>query len=407
MGNNGGNYAPVYYNIQNAGYAGLALTEQRKRQHDTLDAFFGDIKRRQLDPSQYYDLGAQFGGMQGLGGATDGGYGNGGGFQQGNGFRQQSHDMGAGGGGGGVGAATATMTVPPMQNLDTHFSNLKTRNDLLSIDQFLEQLQKTVYESSNVVAANRDGAGPLVQPTAMMGAVDPDLRNSPPEYSRSQTQSTVDSAGFTPGSGLSGHSPASAHSQPANTGYPTLPSVGTMAHHAMGPMQQQSSGLPPSTLGNAYEDQDRERRYSGSFLQRARPASTGSDKSQSAIKEEEESFEKRLRQAALGSSSPQQPAPPAIMGPPTKSGQEDREASSASDEQLEGWVQNMRTIEMLRKYVHSRLEEGQFQEGTSPPSEGRENEQDHTTPKAGSPETRDYPMDDVKASVAYPTLRST
>lgn len=403
MGQGGGNYGPVYYSMPQTGYAGLALTEQRKRQHDTLDAFFGDIKRRQLDPSQYFDLGAQFGGMQGLPMFAEGSYGNG--YQ--NGYHQNTSF----GGGDSGDVATTQMTVPPVHNFDTNFNNLKSKNDLMSIDQFLEQLQKTVYEHSATVAVGRetDTLGRNGQPYQVpTGTVDPQLekdRESPPGSSISATDSS-NTSGFTSGSHISSHSPASVHSHHTNvnptTGYPSLPSVGAMANQQMGNFMQQPSGMPPNGLGNAYEDESRGRRYSGGYLQRAKPSSPQShhsDESRTSAGDKE-GITKDMKKTGLN--SPIQ-NPPKVMEPSLKGGSGDNsDGSNAQDERVERWVQNMRTIEALRRYVYDRLQNGEFENG-SPTSDGLDREDGNTTPKANSP--RDYPMEDVK-SVAYPTLRN-
>lgn len=412
MGGAGGNYGPVYYNIPQTGYAGLALTEQRKRQHDTLDAFFGDIKRRQVDPTHYFDLGAQFGGMQGLPMFADGGYGGGGGggggySMSGNGPPHNEFSTHVGGGGG---VATAPMAIPQPHHFDsTTFNNLKTKNDLVSIDQFLEQLQKTVYEHSATVAA-----GGVARPTEAMhtfssGNVDPTLGGgSPGRDTVSTNDSSVNTPGLTTGSDMSSRSPGSVHSYNSNvnptTGYPSLPSVGAMANQFMGNMMpQQSSGVPPSGLGSAYED-DRGRRYSGGNLQRAKPASPRSPHSEesSGSGGDKEGIEKGMKKTALG--SPTQ-IPPEVMEPPVKTSQnESGESSNPQEEHMERWVNNMRTIEAIRRYVHGRLQQGDFEGSNSPGSEDKDNENGSSTPKAHSP--KDYPMEDIK-SVAYPTLRST
>ena len=400
--NNGGNYGPVYYNIQNAGYAGMALTEQRKRQHDNLDAFFGDVKRRQLDPTQYYDLGAQFGGMQNMPMFADGGYHHGyqNGFQSGLNQQQQQQQHNAFGGG----TATATMAPAPVPNFDVNFSNMKTKNDLLSIDQFLEQLQKTVYEhSTNVV--NRDinrADQPLVQAT-YTDNVDPNLPmrgDSPPgPFSATASSTTDNTAGLTPGSQMSSHSPASVHSNHA-TSYPSLPSVAALQSQQMGGFIQQPSGVPPNGLGNAYEDTDRIRRHSGAYLQRAKPGSPQSPRSnEDNSGSSEKDLKKEARDTPMHSPTDQSLS---VMEPPAKPNQgEGRDGSNGPDERLEGWVQNMRTIEMLRKYINQKLQLGEFEDSSSPASSEKEHE-GNTTPKAEE-SSRDYDMEDIKA-VAYPSL---
>ena len=389
----GGGYGPVYYNIPQTGYAGLALTEQRKRQHDTLDAFFGDVKRRNIDPSQYYDLGTQFGGMSSLPMFSDGGYhGNGGGGNYGNSYHAGPNQHFGGDGAGGGGTATSTMAMPQPPNFDT-FNNLKTKNDLMSIDHFLEQLQKTVYEQSNRIVPGRPANEGMVHQGIAVGNIDPAFdraRNSPPGSSFSATDSSTTGPSYsTPGSHLSSHSPASAHSHPSQTGssgYPTLPSVAAMSQNQqMGNFmpQQSSGGVPPNGLGNQYEDFERGRRYSGGYMQRMKPASPHSQHSDGSRGSTEG---KDIKPASPGK-------------------HESNEGENAQDERLEGWVQNMRTIEALRKYLNNRIQHGEFEaEGSPSGSADAKMEDGQATPKASSP-AKDYPMEDAK-SVAYPTLRS-
>ena len=402
-GGQGGNYGPIYYNIPHTGYAGLALTEQRKRQHDTLDSFFGDIKRRQLEPTQYFDLGTQFGGMQSMPMITDGGYGAG--YSAGN----QTNEFAGSGGGAEGGVGIAPMAVPQSQQFDpATFSNLKTKNDLLCIDRFLEQLQKTVYERSATIAVENAGRA-IAQQTANAGNLDPELvpaRGSPGQYSMPTDESSATTPGLANDSEMSTRSPRSVHSFQSNlnttTQYPSLPSATAMTNPYAGDMMQQHpSSVPPGGLGSTYED-DRTRRYSGDNLQRARSTSSRSPhNNESHSNDDKESIENGMKKTAL--SSPTESAPPTSIEPPTKSGQnESVEGMSNQEEHMERWVNNMRTIETLRRYLHGRLQQGEFEDSGSP-SSGIKEENGDTTPKANSP--KDYPMEELK-SVAYPALRA-
>ncbi|KAL9086341.1 MAG: hypothetical protein Q9159_004241 [Coniocarpon cinnabarinum] len=409
MGN--GSYGPVYYNMpQNNGYTGLALTEQRKRQHDTLDAFFGDVKRGQLSPSQYVDLGAHFGSMQSLPAFNDAGFSTG--FQN---NPQHHHNMYGNGG-----AATATMTSPPPPSTDVNFDNLKTRNDLLSIDAFLEQLQKTVYEhSTNVVRRPEVGVGPSgesLQQPMYNGVLDPNLdrRPSPPESLTATTSTNGDyTAGVTPEAHMNSHSPASAHSQHnhAHPTYPSLPSTAALAQQHGESFMQQASGVPPSGLGDAFENQDRMRRHSGGHLQKAKTESTPIvSKSEKDV----EGFDKIKKELGIGKEAedaktsdsdldPSLQQPPNSLDTPARAGQsEDSETPSAQDERLEGWVQNMRAIESLRHFINRRLQHGDYEMDALPESSHSPPEDDRTPPRSDE-QSQDYSMEDVKA-VAYPSL---
>lgn len=420
-----GGYGPVYYNMpQSANFAGTQLTENRKRHHDMLDQFFGDAKRRQIDSSQYMDLGAQFGGPQNLPLALGNGFesgGGGGGFGAGYGGPMHRGDEYSGG------PATMSMSTGPAFSMP--FTNAKTKNDLMSIDQFLLQLQNTVYEHSGQAQPRAAGA------TEANNGIDPGLRDSPPNslpgmsHTDSTASSVVDTPGLTPGSShISNYSPTSAHSQhnrdyPAssrastgNTAYPTLPPAisandgifgGQSAHYGA------QNSMPPAGLGSPYEDQEARRRYSGGYLQRAQPPtsrsphSNGSDESQSA--------EQDIKGGQMEGTEREQMPPP--------SQRPDREGSTGSansDEKLEAWVQNMRVIEAIRRFVQGRLQNGEYEEESNEgSSSGAATPRPaHAAPQAqmvkveaSQGQSQDHDMKDASheqvQDVAYPTLRAT
>lgn len=427
-----GGYGPVYYNMpQSANFAGAGLTENRKRHHDMLDQFFGDAKRRQIDSSQYMDLGAQFGGIQNLplalGTGFDSGAGNGG-YSGGYGGPMQRGDEYSGG------PATMSMSTGPAFSMP--FTNAKTKNDLMSIDQFLLQLQNTVYEHSGQAQARPSGA------TEANSGIDPGLRDSPPNslpgmsHTDSTASSVVDTPGLTPGSShISNYSPTSAHSQQhreytasssagaGTTSYPTLPPAVHANDTAFGAQSghygvQQS--LPPAGLGSPYEDQEARRRYSGGYLQRAQPPaprsphSVGSNGSQST--------EQDVKNVKTDGADREQMPPPS-----PRPDREGSTGSAGSDEKLEAWVQNMRVIEALRRFVQGRLQSGDYDdaEGTPPQtSVDNDNSSGAGTPRAVAPQAQmvkseggqglqeqDQDMKDVgnepAQDVAYPTLRTT
>ena len=134
-------YGPVYYAVNQAQQLNNDSYEIRKRAaYDALNEFFGDAKRRAIDPSTYYDVGQRLMGLQGVQLPVVSG---GGGYQGGGG-------MGDYGGGG---TMLAHASHPPMHSYSLPLPNLRTKSDLLNIDQFLEQLQSTVYENPNHATA--------------------------------------------------------------------------------------------------------------------------------------------------------------------------------------------------------------------------------------------------------------
>merc|ERR1711964_814622 len=104
--------------------------ETRKRGYDALDHFFGQVRRRELDPANFQNISRRLFELQGLQlpqiiptslavpayqpVSVGGGY--------------ESEDP------------IQAYSLPPM-------GNAKTRGDLTSIDQILEQMQATIYEN--------------------------------------------------------------------------------------------------------------------------------------------------------------------------------------------------------------------------------------------------------------------
>ncbi|EHK99128.1 putative pH-response transcription factor pacC/RIM101 [Glarea lozoyensis 74030] len=134
-------YGPVYYNVGHGHDMGHhAAYDSRKRGFDALNEFFGDAKRRNIDPSSYEQVGQRLMALQGIpihsGGLAD---------YMPTGPAMVSVDGHHGGHHGGP--------MPPHQYALPPMPNLRTKNDLMNIDQFLEQMQSTVYESSNAAAA--------------------------------------------------------------------------------------------------------------------------------------------------------------------------------------------------------------------------------------------------------------
>lgn len=377
------------------------MNESRKRGHDVLNDFFGDVKRRHIDPNQYHDLSARFGGyhnnIQPMLSSYQSGYGSGG------------HDD--------FGVSTAYQTAShPHGAFSMPFPELRSKNDLMSIDSFLEKLQNTVYEHPDHAAAS--GVLPMgqVQHTGLH------LRssNSPPRLSYASSQGSTpgvyhhgslsaasgidDTPALTPSSYQSTHSPSSVHSSQLHgspvtraTGalYPMLPSVSALTD-----MQSGTAGVPHSSLGNTYDEVENRRRYSGGYLQRAQPASPTS------AREGEDKLTELAKQATAE-------APEVDVSPPTPRAEARSPCdtpgndSDDADERQEAWVQNMRMIEALREFVRIRLERGEFDENDEVTSEQKHEPEQDQQPEQEEP--RDVEMEDAdvrERESLYPVLRA-
>ncbi|KAM5445256.1 hypothetical protein MaudCBS49596_007679 [Microsporum audouinii] len=404
-------YGNVYYAVGHDA-AHQASYESKKRGYDALNEFFGDLKRRQFDPTSYAAVGQRLLNLHGLplplthAGAVPeyqpvpamvsvGGHG---GYQSGPIPAQSYH-------------------LPPM-------GNLRTKADLMNIDQFLEQMQSTVYESDENVAA----AG-VAQPGAhyVQGPLSYRTTNSPPTQhqqhhhqqqqqhphataaatnamnstaSRSPHASTP---ALTPPSSAqsytSGRSPislASSHGMspthhPSTAGmYPTLPATTGQDSLSSGYPTTVSSAAPPSTLSSVFDD-DR-RRYTGGMLQRSRP---DIDLSAPSIKRDEEP---KLSNSVI---DPALRRPSSDMQAEMEEDGANRRSSSATptpttapatadDRQPGGeqqWVENVRLLQRLRDYVLERLNNGDYLD-----SDNEEEKKDAgEEPKEASTETGGYP----------------
>ncbi|KAF2264882.1 hypothetical protein CC78DRAFT_532750 [Lojkania enalia] len=345
-------YGPVYYAVNQQQLNNDSYEIRKRAAYDALNEFFGDAKRRAIDPTTYYDVGQRLMGLQGVPLPVVGGY------------QGSLPDYNGGG------TMVAHAAHPPMHSYSLPIPNLRTKNDLMNIDHFLEQLQSTVYENPNHAAA----AG-VQQPGAHYVHTGSAYRssNSPPGLATSHPQSShatavasasTETPALTPASSVlsynSQHSPSSGHS--ANTVsptsrasigsmYPTLPSVTAMS--------DMSAAAPSSGLAPAF-DADGRRRYSGNLLQKAAPDRRGSDHmdtsedgaspKESRRSSEQENLHHNVNQLAIHS--------PKVD--PALSMRSPSQVSSTSTEQPESsqqyWVENIRTIERLRAYIKDRIE---------------------------------------------------
>lgn len=353
---------PVYYPNHGGDVSGqhnAALGyDYRRRGYDALNEFFGDAKRRQIDPTSYAQVGQRLIALQGLPlhGGSIGDY------------IPAGPQMVSVDGHGGHGITPHHYALPPMPNL-------RTKNDLMNIDQFLEQMQSTVYESSNAAAAagiHQPGAHYAHQALGFRTSHSPPQtaihgltplsahqtahQNSVMGNSSAQSVTSTTPALTPPSSSVSytsGHSPTSSHGMSptsrhsSTAGYPSLPavSVGYSPH---------STTAPASTLGTNF-DSDPRRRYSGGMLQRAR--TEGMETSDTSATPSPKISNPQIIKTQHGSGL----IDPALSGV-SSPGERSEGGDSARDRAEEAWIENIRVIEALRLVIQERLKSGKYED---------------------------------------------
>ncbi|KAI0180965.1 hypothetical protein GGR52DRAFT_522416 [Hypoxylon sp. FL1284] len=341
-------YQPMSGRGDHMGYqASAADYDSRKRTYDALNEFFGDAKRRQLDANSYAHVGQRLLPLHGVLPIHSGSLGA---------EYLPSPAVMAVDGPAGHGPYQQHYSLPPMPNV-------RTKNDLVQIDQLLEQMQSTVYENSNTAAAagvHQPGSHYLPlnfrhsqSPPHSAAPAQSSMPNGP--YSAAHVASPLTNvsthsngtpavtppsstmsytSGHSPSASSSGLSPTSRHSSTA-TLYPTLPAV--------------TSGYPgqsaTSTLGPSF-DTDPRRRYSGGMLQRGNaapvPARPQIDREMSTTPKPES--------AMSTVSSP--------------SAESEASAEAREDQAYEAWLENVRVIEYLREYVIDRIKRKDYEPGS-------------------------------------------
>ncbi|KAL3479255.1 hypothetical protein BJX99DRAFT_86998 [Aspergillus californicus] len=417
-------YGNVYYALNPGPEPGHASYESKKRGYDALNEFFGDLKRRQFDPNSYAAVGQRLLSLQNLSlpVLTSAPLPE---------YQPMPAPVAVGGGPYGAPSHHApAYHLPPM-------SNVRTKNDLINIDQFLQQMQDTIYENDDNVAA----AG-VAQPGAhyVHNGMNYRTTHSPPTQIPSvhaaggpiMTSAHSPSTGtpaLTPPSSAqsytSGRSPISlpsAHrvSPPHESGasmYPRLPSA-TMADSMTAGYPTTSGAAPPSTLGGIFDHDDR-RRYTGGTLQRARPASRAASEGMDLSSDEKDGERTPTKSAAQISASLIDPALHA--GSPGSTSDDEatlRTAQAAAqvadrEDPQSLWVENVRLIEYLRDYIKNRLSEEKFEESEkvnhSPESvadDHMEGVETTSGPRSSRSQTPVLKNDADKDSVMYPSLRA-
>ncbi|KAK4043197.1 hypothetical protein C8A01DRAFT_13216 [Parachaetomium inaequale] len=318
-------HAPMYYSHAMGGSRADYIGHQaagfgeaaRKRDAESLNEFFGSVKRAQIDPRSYAQIGrslmpihSSLGMHAGGGLATE--Y-----------MPQAPHTLGVGNAS--HGPLTQHYYLPPMPNL-------RTKEDLQQIDHMLEQMQATIYDNSGspsshyapvdmrpspTYATRPDGyavtaaqvMSPLSAPTHSAGGT-PAV--TPPSSTMSYT------SGHSPTASSAGLSPSSRHT---SVSYPSLPSRPNLPY--------------PSAAGLGSTFAHNERRLSGGMLQSASGARRDGDRTPTL---------KAADGAAVSSPS--------------------EESESGEAETYDDWMHNVRAVEYLRAYVRHRLERREYDEGS-------------------------------------------
>lgn len=373
-------YQPMYTTYQQPMSGGRSdfLTHQasssfdsRKRGLDELNTFFGNLKRRQVDTSNYSSVGRSLGpihntslGMQAAGGgglAAE--------------YMAPAHPPALSiGGGASHGPLAQHYYLPPMPNL-------RTKDDLRDIDHILQQMQATVYENTGspesshypvtdmrhqspayatrpsidpyaAVSAAAQVASPLASVSSSTGT--PAV--TPPSSTMSYT------SGHSPSASSAGMSPSSRHSS-TSVAYPNLPAV---AHP-----QANLAGLGTSFTNT-------ERRLSGGVLQSANAAA-------------------RAREASEGATTPRASDSMSTVSSPSADSE-----SGEPPETYDNWIHNMRLLETLRKAIRERLENRDYE---------MEAEESRIDPMvldspARSPPVQSASLDQPQEKSLYPTLPS-
>lgn len=370
-------YGDVYYELNN--HAGDSSHHNsfhsRRREFDAMNNFFGDVKRRQFNPSSYAEVGDRLMAFQSVqlpmihsGVMQD--------------YQTAPAMVSAnGGGGGGYGP------MPPQQYALPPMANLRTKNDLLSVDQFLEQMQATVYENPNTAAAagvafpsahtthgemnfRQSNSPPSVHlapshavdrgsaASAMVPTSSQSTHSGTPALTPPSSAAVSHTSGNSP-SATSAHS-SSPHAHHAGALYPTLPATSAQVSMAGYPA---SSTAPVSVLGTAFDD-DQRRRRSGGMLQKASKPPCGSEtndmETSAGTATPTEIRRKSGDNHATSDHAGKKPTCPSLIDPSLS--EFSTPADSEADKAQETWVENIRVIEALRKFIAEKLEKGEYED---------------------------------------------
>lgn len=341
----------------------------------SLSSFLGEIQRGAIDTKSYTDVTSRLAPLQTSGVQYLLGGGGMGDYQPAAAQSQVEAQ-------GGVYAPTASYATLPLDNL-------RTKDQLIDVARQFERMANTVYEMADQTDTQIAAAG-TGQPGAHYVNNGMHYRHSlsPPgtqltsahEVAIAAASSQQSNGGSTPvlstpsstGGYTSGHSPESnprlSPATPGATMYPTLPGPSTAGYGT-------SSMAPTATLGTQHQN-DYRPRHGGGYLQKAAPMRAQRQEDEMDISEDNSATPKnassprapvaQMRPSASFSNPNIDPALSGEEAPasaPPADGEEPRRKSSAPVDSA--WVESIRTIEALRKYVSSRLENGDYEDNAA------------------------------------------
>ncbi|KAJ2897375.1 uncharacterized protein MKZ38_004713 [Zalerion maritima] len=339
-----------------AGTTAASTFDTRKRSYEAVSDLFQSIKRREIDPNSYSQVDRSLVPLHNSLPVHTGSVGNHY-MATASAVSQPAISAGPVGSGHG-GVATAAPANPLSQRYYLPNSgDIRTKNDLLQVDRFLEQMQGTIYESDPATTP----ATTLAQSGSHYAPAHVHIRNShsPPQmHTQPQSMppgsyapqvsaahmasplSAISSAhstgtpavtppsssmsytsGHSPGASSAGFSPGSRHSSTASVMYPALS------------MAPSGSNITP-TLGTSF-DTDRSRRHSGGLLQKASRGLAP------------------LPEISVDVQTPKEKESESAVSSPSAS-------ESSTDARHEAWLENIRLIEYLRQSIQNKLSVGDF-----------------------------------------------
>lgn len=340
----GHEYGTVSYAVGNGGHASF----DSGKSVASLSSFIGDVQRGAIDMKNFSQVSnrlvpLQKNGVQYLvGGMAD--------------YQPAPVEVNVEGQGS-VYGPTAQYNLPPLDNL-------RTKDQLLDMARRFEQMASTVYD--------------IAEQTAAAGTGQPDVHYveglSPPGV---QLQSTLQSAIATASSGRSNHSgtpvlspPSSAggytsgHSPDSNNSNPRLSPAtpnGQMYPSLPGPS---SVGYPPSSMGltatlGTQHDNDYRPRRGGGYLQKARPVRNTDTSHNSGPRAPVAQMQPKAEY-----SNPN--IDPALSGEEPSSSAAANKATEDAHAKISApaddvWLNTVRTVEALRKYIATRLDNGEYE----------------------------------------------
>ncbi|KAJ5887863.1 pH-response transcription factor [Penicillium taxi] len=397
-------YGNVMYSYQGPDVSQYNQASQ-KYKFDALNEFFGDLKRRQFDTHSYAAVSQRLNGLQALQlpvlspPVPE--------------YHQQMAIVG------GPSSHAPAYHLPPL-------SEARHKSDFIHLEHMLEQVQNTIYESEDNIAA----AG-VAQPGAhymhsQMHYRHPESPPSqlPPSHvtatapgsmiPNSAQSPSVGTPALTPPSSAqsytSARSPTSIYghrvSPPHESSggvYPRLPSNADSVNYSV-----PASAAPPSTLSGAFDNNDR-RRFTGGTLQRARQVTTQFDKEVISDDAKVAGGERTPTQAHANISA-------SLIDPALSSASPDpeqeaaRRTAQAATEVAERdvnfpWVDKVRLIESLRDWIAWNIKHASWDHSSSAsPSYSMDGAMDVDASTRASSIQKDEPKSEPEA-ILYPTLR--